>query len=69
MYFLLQELLDFAVQNGLDFPHKRRLPTKTHAEMREARVTRRLSRIMKEVKAECGDSNASSDDDGLSGLG
>lgn len=24
---------------------------------------------MKEVKAECGDSNASSDDDGLSGLG
>uniref|UniRef100_A0AAX7T2A4 DEUBAD domain-containing protein n=1 Tax=Astatotilapia calliptera TaxID=8154 RepID=A0AAX7T2A4_ASTCA len=52
-----KELLDFAVQNGLDFPHKRRLPTKTHAEMREARVTRRLSRIMKEVKAECGDSN------------
>ncbi|XP_035767569.1 nuclear factor related to kappa-B-binding protein [Neolamprologus brichardi] len=61
-----KELLDFAVQNGLDFPHKRRLPTKTHAEMREARVTRRLSRIMKEVKAECGDSNASSDDDDIS---
>uniref|UniRef100_A0A669BJT0 Nuclear factor related to kappa-B-binding protein n=1 Tax=Oreochromis niloticus TaxID=8128 RepID=A0A669BJT0_ORENI len=52
-----KELLDFAVQNGQDFPHKRRLPTKTHAEMREARVRRRLSRIMKEVKTECGDSN------------
>uniref|UniRef100_I3JBR5 Nuclear factor related to kappa-B-binding protein n=1 Tax=Oreochromis niloticus TaxID=8128 RepID=I3JBR5_ORENI len=63
-----KELLDFAVQNGQDFPHKRRLPTKTHAEMREARVRRRLSRIMKEVKTECGDSNASSDDDGLSDI-
>lgn len=32
--------------------------------MREPRVRRRLSRILKEVKTECGDSNASSDDDG-----
>lgn len=40
--------------------------TKTHAEMREPRVRRRLSRILKEVKTECGDSDASSDDDGQS---
>lgn len=66
MWFLLQELLDFAVHNGLDFPPKRRLATKTHTEMRDVRVRRRLSRILKEVKTECGDSNASSDDDGLS---
>lgn len=61
-----KELLDFAVHNGLDFPPKRKLPTKTHAEMREPRVRRRLSRILKEVKTECGDSNASSDDDDIS---
>ncbi|CAN9501298.1 unnamed protein product [Ophioblennius macclurei] len=61
-----KELLDFAVHNGLDFPPKRRLPNKTQAEMREPRVRRRLSRILKEVKTECGDSNASSDDDDIS---
>ncbi|KAI3373152.1 hypothetical protein L3Q82_006478 [Scortum barcoo] len=61
-----KELLEFAVHNGLDFPPKRKLPTKTHAELREPRVRRRLSRILKEVKAECGDSNASSDDDDIS---
>lgn len=57
-------MLEFAKQNGLDFPQKRKLPTKSHAEMRELRVRRRLSNILKEVKTECGDSNASSDDDG-----
>ncbi|XP_026184816.1 nuclear factor related to kappa-B-binding protein isoform X2 [Mastacembelus armatus] len=61
-----KELLEFAVHNGLDFPPKRKFPTKTHAEMREPRVRRRLSRILKEVKIECGDSNASSDDDDMS---
>ncbi|KAL3042795.1 hypothetical protein OYC64_020671 [Pagothenia borchgrevinki] len=61
-----KELLEFAVQNGQDFPPKRKLQTKTHAEMREPRVRRRLSRILKEVKTECGDSNASSDDDDIS---
>ncbi|KAL6098579.1 nfrkb [Pungitius sinensis] len=61
-----KELLEFAVHSGLDFPSKRKLPTKTHAEMREPRVRRRLSRILKEVKAECGDSDASSDDDDIS---
>nr|XP_046266835.1 nuclear factor related to kappa-B-binding protein [Scatophagus argus] len=61
-----KELLEFAVHNGLDFPPKRKLPSKTHAEMREPRVRRRLSRILKEVKTECGDSNASSDDDDIS---
>uniref|UniRef100_A0A3B3TZP0 Nuclear factor related to kappaB binding protein n=1 Tax=Poecilia latipinna TaxID=48699 RepID=A0A3B3TZP0_9TELE len=61
-----KELLDFAVQNGLDFPPKRRLPNRTQAETRESRVRRRLSRILKEVKAECEDSNASSDDEDTS---
>lgn len=61
-----KELLEYAVHNGLDFPPKRKLPNKTHAEMREPRVRRRLSRILKEVKTECGDSNASSDDDDIS---
>lgn len=61
-----KELLDFAVHNGLDFPPKRKLTSKSHAEMREPRVRRRLSRILKEVKTECGDSNASSDDDDIS---
>uniref|UniRef100_A0A3P9LXK4 Nuclear factor related to kappa-B-binding protein n=1 Tax=Oryzias latipes TaxID=8090 RepID=A0A3P9LXK4_ORYLA len=58
-----KELLDFAVQNGLDFPPKRRLPNKTQAEMRETRVRRRWSHILKEVKTECGDSIVSSDDE------
>ncbi|XP_028322584.1 nuclear factor related to kappa-B-binding protein [Gouania willdenowi] len=58
-----KELLDFAAHNGLDFPPKRRSSTKTQAEMREPRVRKRLNRILKEVKTECEDSNASSDDD------
>uniref|UniRef100_A0A3P9Q3K1 Nuclear factor related to kappaB binding protein n=1 Tax=Poecilia reticulata TaxID=8081 RepID=A0A3P9Q3K1_POERE len=61
-----KEMLDFAVQNGLDSPPKRRLPNRTQAETRESRVRRRLSRILKEVKAECEDSNASSDDEDMS---
>ncbi|XP_058483203.1 nuclear factor related to kappa-B-binding protein isoform X2 [Solea solea] len=61
-----KELLEFAVHNGLDFPPKRKLQTKTNAEKREPRVRRRLSRILKEVKTECGDSNPSSDDDDIS---
>uniref|UniRef100_A0A8C5F0M5 Nuclear factor related to kappa-B-binding protein n=1 Tax=Gouania willdenowi TaxID=441366 RepID=A0A8C5F0M5_GOUWI len=60
-----KELLDFAAHNGLDFPPKRRSSTKTQAEMREPRVRKRLNRILKEVKTECEDSNASSDDDAL----
>lgn len=62
--FSFQELLDFAVHNGLDFPPKRKVQTKSHAEIREQKVRRRLRRILKEVKTECGDSNASSEDDG-----
>ncbi|XP_030010505.1 nuclear factor related to kappa-B-binding protein isoform X2 [Sphaeramia orbicularis] len=61
-----KELLEFAVHNGLDFSPKRKMPIKSQAEMREPRVRRRLSRIIKEIKTECGDSNASSDDDDLS---
>ncbi|XP_068600571.1 nuclear factor related to kappa-B-binding protein [Brachionichthys hirsutus] len=61
-----KDLLESAFQNGLNFPPKRTLPSKTNAEMREPRVRRRLTRILKEVKIECGDSNASSDDDDIS---
>ncbi|XP_027888267.1 nuclear factor related to kappa-B-binding protein isoform X1 [Xiphophorus couchianus] len=61
-----KELLDFAVQNSLDFPPKRRLPNRTQPETRESRVRRRLSRILKDVKVECEDSNASSDDEDVS---
>ncbi|XP_061558669.1 nuclear factor related to kappa-B-binding protein isoform X1 [Phycodurus eques] len=60
-----KELMDFAVHNGLDFPPKKKLQTRSHAEIREQKVRRRLRRILKEVKTECGDSNASSDDDDL----
>ncbi|KAM9781328.1 nuclear factor related to kappa-B-binding protein [Syngnathus typhle] len=60
-----KELLDFAVHNGLDFPPKKKVQTRSHAEIREQKVRRRLRRILKEVKTECGDSNASSDDDDL----
>ncbi|XP_061660381.1 nuclear factor related to kappa-B-binding protein isoform X2 [Syngnathoides biaculeatus] len=60
-----KELLDFAVHNGLDFPPKKKLHTRSHTELREQKVRRRLRRILKEVKTECGDSNASSDDDDL----
>lgn len=60
-----KELLDFAIHNGQDSPPKRKAHGKNHAEMREPRVRRRLNRILKEVKAECGDSNASSSDDDL----
>ncbi|XP_019729115.1 nuclear factor related to kappa-B-binding protein [Hippocampus comes] len=60
-----KELLDFAVHNGLDFPPKRKVQTRSNAEIREQKVRRRLRRILKEVKTECGDSNASSDDDDL----
>ncbi|XP_056140576.1 nuclear factor related to kappa-B-binding protein [Lampris incognitus] len=58
-----KELLELAVHSGLDIPQKRKLSSKTHAEMQEPRIRRRMRRILKEVKAECGDSNPSSDDD------
>ncbi|XP_077597276.1 nuclear factor related to kappa-B-binding protein [Stigmatopora nigra] len=60
-----KELVDYATLNGMDIPPKRKLQTKSHAEIREQKVQRRLRRILKEVKTECGDSNASSDDDDL----
>lgn len=60
-----KELLDYAVHNGQDSPPKRKALSKNPSEMREPRVRRRLNRILKEVKAECGDSNASSSDDEL----
>uniref|UniRef100_A0A3P8VPC7 Nuclear factor related to kappaB binding protein n=1 Tax=Cynoglossus semilaevis TaxID=244447 RepID=A0A3P8VPC7_CYNSE len=61
-----KELVEVATQNGLDFSPKRKFQTKTRAEKREPRVKRRINRILKEVKNECGDSNPSSDDDDVS---
>uniref|UniRef100_A0AAV2JAN5 Nuclear factor related to kappa-B-binding protein n=1 Tax=Knipowitschia caucasica TaxID=637954 RepID=A0AAV2JAN5_KNICA len=61
-----KDLLDYAVHNGQDYPPRRKALSKSHAEMREPRVRRRFNRILKEVKTECGDSNASSSDDELS---
>lgn len=60
-----KELLDFTIHNGQDSPPKRKAQSKYYAEMREPRVRRRLNRILKEVKTECGDSNGSSSDDEL----
>ncbi|KAM4620865.1 nuclear factor related to kappa-B-binding protein isoform 3-T3 [Polymixia lowei] len=58
-----KDLLELAVHSGLDIPPKQKLTTKSHVEMQEPRVRRRMNRILKEIKTECGDSNASSDDD------
>ena len=59
-----QDLLELAVHSGLDVPQKRPLNPRGQLEPQEPRIRRRVGRILREVKAECGDSNASSDDDG-----
>ncbi|KAM9788877.1 nuclear factor related to kappa-B-binding protein [Neosynchiropus ocellatus] len=61
-----KDLLEFAAHNGLDFPPKRKSPTKTRAEKLEPKARRRVNRILREVKTECGDSSPSSDDEDLS---
>ena len=58
--------MELAVRSGPDMAVKRKYPSQTHGEMQETRVRRRVCRILKEVKTECGDSNVSSDDDGES---
>ncbi|KAM6969841.1 nuclear factor related to kappa-B-binding protein [Aplochiton taeniatus] len=58
-----KELLDLAARSGPDVPMKRKLPAQARGEMHEQRVRRRVRRILKEIRTECGDSNASSDDD------
>uniref|UniRef100_A0A4W5JYB2 Nuclear factor related to kappaB binding protein n=1 Tax=Hucho hucho TaxID=62062 RepID=A0A4W5JYB2_9TELE len=57
------ELLELAVRSGPDIAVNRKYPTQTHGEVQEQRVRGRVCRILREVKTECGDSNASSDDD------
>uniref|UniRef100_A0A8C5CD18 Nuclear factor related to kappaB binding protein n=1 Tax=Gadus morhua TaxID=8049 RepID=A0A8C5CD18_GADMO len=61
-----KDLLELAVHSGLDVPQKRPLNPRGQLEPQEPRIRRRVGRILREVKAECGDSNASSDDDGES---
>uniref|UniRef100_A0A8K9WVP2 Nuclear factor related to kappaB binding protein n=1 Tax=Oncorhynchus mykiss TaxID=8022 RepID=A0A8K9WVP2_ONCMY len=58
-----KELLELAVRSGPDIAVNRKYPTQTHGEVQEQRVRGRVCRILREVKTECGDSNASSDDD------
>uniref|UniRef100_A0A8C2D3X6 Nuclear factor related to kappaB binding protein n=1 Tax=Cyprinus carpio TaxID=7962 RepID=A0A8C2D3X6_CYPCA len=58
-----KELLDLAVRSGPELAVKRRYPAPSHKEMLEQRVRRRVGHILKDVKTECGDSNASSDED------
>ncbi|KAJ3590806.1 hypothetical protein NHX12_008754 [Muraenolepis orangiensis] len=61
-----KDLLELAVHSGLDVPQKRPLNPRKQLELHEPRVRRRVGHILREVKAECGDSNASSDEDGES---
>ncbi|XP_046876511.1 nuclear factor related to kappa-B-binding protein isoform X1 [Hypomesus transpacificus] len=63
-----KELVELAVRSGPDMAVKRKYPSQTHGEMQETRVRRRVCRILKEVKTECGDSNVSSDDDDTASL-
>ncbi|CAL8267622.1 unnamed protein product [Merluccius merluccius] len=63
-----KDLLELAVHSGLDVPQKRPLTPRSQLELQEPRVCRRVGRILREVKTECGDSNASSDEDGESWL-
>ncbi|KAL0994040.1 hypothetical protein UPYG_G00117030 [Umbra pygmaea] len=58
-----KELLDLAVRNGPGITAKRRYPGQSHGGLQEQRVRGRLSRILREVKTDCGDNNASSSDD------
>ncbi|XP_030637595.1 nuclear factor related to kappa-B-binding protein [Chanos chanos] len=58
-----KELLDLAVRSGPELMAKRRYPPPSHKELQEQRVRLRVSRILREVKNECGDSTALSDED------
>uniref|UniRef100_A0A8B9JVD9 DEUBAD domain-containing protein n=1 Tax=Astyanax mexicanus TaxID=7994 RepID=A0A8B9JVD9_ASTMX len=60
-----KELLDLAVCGGPELAVKRRYTVPSHKEVQEQRVRSRVGRILRDVKTECGDSNVSSDDDGM----
>ncbi|XP_041749157.1 nuclear factor related to kappa-B-binding protein-like [Coregonus clupeaformis] len=59
-----KELLELAVHSGPNIAVKRKYPTQMPGEMQEQRVRGRVCRILREVKTDCGDRYASSDDDG-----
>ncbi|KAL2094714.1 hypothetical protein ACEWY4_009433 [Coilia grayii] len=60
-----KELLELAARGGPELALKRRSSAPDPAEVRERRVRRRVERILREVRSECGagDSTPSSDDD------
>ncbi|KPP66647.1 nuclear factor related to kappa-B-binding protein-like [Scleropages formosus] len=60
-----KELLERASRNGPDLRMKRRFPSPSRGESQELRARWRCSRILREVKSECGDSSVSSDDEAL----
>ncbi|MGH0132699.1 UNVERIFIED_CONTAM: hypothetical protein FKN15_027799 [Acipenser sinensis] len=62
----VQELLDSARRSGPDLVLKRRYPSaSTRPEEREQRAKRRVAKILREVKEDCGDSALSSDEEDL----
>ncbi|XP_028664302.1 nuclear factor related to kappa-B-binding protein [Erpetoichthys calabaricus] len=62
-----KELLDMARRSGPDLVLKRRYPSpSTRPEEREQRAKRRVAKILREVKEECGDSTVSSDEEDVS---
>ncbi|XP_058865759.1 nuclear factor related to kappa-B-binding protein [Acipenser ruthenus] len=61
-----KELLDSARRSGPDLVLKRRYPSaSTRPEEREQRAKRRVAKILREVKEDCGDSALSSDEEDL----
>uniref|UniRef100_A0A8C9TM94 Nuclear factor related to kappaB binding protein n=1 Tax=Scleropages formosus TaxID=113540 RepID=A0A8C9TM94_SCLFO len=58
-----RKLLERASRNGPDLRMKRRFPSPSRGESQELRARWRCSRILREVKSECGDSSVSSDDE------
>ncbi|XP_064208586.1 nuclear factor related to kappa-B-binding protein isoform X1 [Anguilla rostrata] len=60
-----KELLERASRSGPDLAMKRRYPSPSRGEAQEQRARRRVSRILREVKSECADSNVSSDDEDM----
>ncbi|KAL4658599.1 nuclear factor related to kappa-B-binding protein isoform X3 [Arapaima gigas] len=60
-----KELLEQASRSGPDFKMKRRYPSPSCGETQELRARWRFSRILREVKNECGDSSVSSDDEDM----
>ncbi|KAI1903762.1 hypothetical protein AGOR_G00030560 [Albula goreensis] len=60
-----KEVLERAARSGPDLAMKQRYPSPSRGEAQEQRVRRRVSRILREVKTECADSNVSSDDEDM----